>query len=299
MPIKQSWQQLAIVTKAEHADDIADFVTALGAVAVTLQDAADEAQFQLDPEHTPLWPRTVVVGLFELDNDVPAILARLKQMIPNDAIESEAFEVIEEQDWVRITQQHFKPQSFADKLWVYPSWLEPPEPHDGKTILKLDPGLAFGTGTHPTTSLCLGWLAEHAPEGLRVIDYGCGSGILALASLKLGAADTWATDHDEQALLATEQNAQLNTIDNKQLHIATPETLPAEPADLVLANILANPLVELAPKLTSLVKPGGTLLLSGILAAEESLVKTAYEPSFKFNATQELDGWLLLTGVRV
>jgi len=225
---------------------------------------------------------------------------------------------VADKEWERVWLEDFHPLSCGTRLWVCPTgW---PIPHPDATILWLDPGLAFGTGTHPTTALCLEWLDASLNPGATVVDYGCGSGILGLAALRLGAARAWAVDNDPQAILATVDNAAKNGIatqtvssscttpipeggdprleeSDAPLWVGLPEHLPQVKVDLLLANILARPLGELAPRLTALVRPGGNIVLSGILADQEKQVIAAYQPWFDFQPTVTREGWICLTGV--
>ena len=191
---------------------------------------------------------------------------------------------------------NFKPMRFGQRLWIVPSWHEAPEP-DAVNLL-LDPGLAFGTGTHPTTALCLEWLDGQQLQDLQVIDFGCGSGILAIGALLLGAERVVGTDIDPQALEASRDNAQRNGLADARLPLYLPEDMPSEPADVLVANILAGPLVSLAPQLTALVKPGGRIALSGILAEQRDEILTAYDSAFLLDPVAEQDGWIRVSGVR-
>lgn len=289
---RMSYLQISIITDPDDAERIADNLQALDALSVTLEDAKDEDLFQLEPEETPLWQQVLIKALFDEDCSPRSIINDLKLMLGRREPINYRIEKIADEDWVRLTQQHFKPQCYADSLWICPSWYD--EPLNG-TIVKIDPGLAFGTGTHPTTNLCLDWLAHNPPKNSLVIDYGCGSGILALAAVTLGASLVYATDHDEQALIATNNNAKLNdNITAKNLNVCYPNQLPDLKADMVIANILANPLIELEPTLAELIKPQGTLVLSGILEHEIQKITDAYAPHFTFVAVATKDQWALL-----
>lgn len=270
--------QLTIKTTAQQADDIADFLSELGALAVTFADAEDQPVFQIEPDETPLWDEVAINALFEKEAQCQAALASTRNEFSSLTLTANINEVIE-QDWVRVTQQQFQPQCFGSSLWICPAW-EDTSALEG-TIVRIDPGLAFGTGTHPTTAMCLEWLANNPPVDQVVIDYGCGSGILALAALALGAKEVWATDHDEQALEATHNNAQLNDfVNTENLNIISPAKMPDIQADTLLANILANPLISLAPALTNLTKNTGSLILSGLLKEEAEKVFAAYSSDF-------------------
>ena len=205
-------------------------------------------------------------------------------------------EKIEDQDWERSWMDNFHPMRFGERLWIVPSWHAAPEP-DAVNLL-LDPGLAFGTGTHPTTSLCLQWLDAQQLQGKTLIDFGCGSGILAIAGLLLGAEHAVGTDIDIQALEASRDNAQRNQVADDRFDLYLPEQMPDTPADVLVANILAGPLVSLAPQLASLVKPGGLLALSGILAEQTEEILQAYQGDFELDPVAEQDGWIRVSGKR-
>lgn len=285
--------KLSMVTEGDQAETLCESLTELGALSVSFRDAADEPIFQIHPDETPLWKNTKVDALFDENTTIETIIAALKQQ--NKAFTELDFtiEKIEEQDWVRITQQYFHPKQYNNTLWICPSWEKTDELQG--TIVKIDPGLAFGTGTHPTTALCLEWIAKNPPKDQTVIDYGCGSGILSLAALAMGAKKVWAIDHDTQALIATENNAKLNEFYNPHaLEITLPEDSSATQANLVIANILANPLIELAPKLINYLLPKGHLVLSGLLSNECDHVINAYDSKLKLIDRQDLDGWARL-----
>lgn len=289
------WNQLLFECNAADGDLLSDLLAEAGAEAVTLLDAADQPIFEPALGTTPLWDRTRVNGLFSADTDMDAVLADLARRLAPAPLPPYRIERLEDQDWNRAWMDRFQPMRFGQRLWIVPSWYQPPEP-DAVNIL-LDPGLAFGTGTHPTTRLCLEWLDAYAPDGLHVIDYGCGSGILAIAAACLGAASVWATDNDPQALLATRENAERNGV-NHALVTTLPEQGPAMIADVLLANILAGPLVILAERFAGRVKPGGTVVLSGILREQADEVRAAYEPWFDMAPTTVLEDWVRLEGRR-
>lgn len=205
-------------------------------------------------------------------------------------------EPLEDKDWERAWMDNYHPMSFGERLWICPSWSEPPQP-DAVNIM-LDPGLAFGTGTHPTTSLCLEWLDQHDVSGLEVIDFGCGSGILAIAAAMLGAKHVWAIDHDPQALIATRSNATQNHVEAK-ITVGRPDELPDLESELVLANILAGPLMSLAPILATHTKSGGQLILSGLLAKQAREVTEHYQPWFKMEPPHQKEDWILLEGKKI
>jgi ribosomal protein L11 methyltransferase len=285
------WQQITLTTNSDQSDMIADLLHENGALSVTFTDAKDEPLFQLQPEETPLWTHTEIKALFEMQDNISSIMQVISQeMLPHTF--SYNSERLEDQDWVRKTQQNFPAKQFANKLWVIPSWNDEKE-HAG-TIVKVDPGLAFGTGTHATTALCLEWLAKNPPLNESVIDYGCGSGILSLAALALGAEKVYAIDHDPQALEATQNNADLNAFPADALEILTCQQAPNIQVPLVIANILANPLLELKTTLQALTNSDATLVLSGILAAAADRIVSAYSDAFDLIEKVQQEEWVRL-----
>jgi ribosomal protein L11 methyltransferase len=265
-----------------------------GALSVTYQDAADESILEPGLGAHPVWSATRVVALFPEDGDAGRTTQRLREALPDAGIEPR-IERLEDRDWSSTWRETFHAMRFGAHLWVVPSGEQAPAA-DAVTI-HLDPGLAFGTGTHVTTALCLEWLDAHPPLEREVIDYGCGSGILAIAAGKLGARRVRAVDIDPQALLATRENAGHNGVD-RRVEVLPPEALDARPADLVIANILANPLIDLAETLAGRVTSEGHIVLTGILAEQADDVMTAYRPWFEFRDPVEREGWVLLEGVK-
>ena len=290
-----SWLQLRLAITPEQAPALEDQLLELGAVSVTFMDAEDQPIFEPDLGTTPLWSNTHLLALFEADTDGEALLQHLHLLWQAD-LPAHELEQIEDQDWERSWMDNFHPMRFGQRLWIVPSWHAAPEP-DAVNLL-LDPGLAFGTGTHPTTSLCLQWLDAQQLQGKTLIDFGCGSGILAIAGLLLGAEHAVGTDIDIQALEASRDNAQRNQIADEHFDLYLPEHMPAAPADVLVANILAGPLVSLAPQLASLVKPGGLLALSGILAEQTDEILQAYQGDFELDPVAEQDGWIRVSGKR-
>lgn len=288
-----AWLQIHIPSDAARTESLQDLLAELGANAVTCTDAADQPLFEPPPGATPLWQETVITALFESDTDPDLLRA---------AIESGAgeladyrHELIEDQPWERAWMADFHPMQFGQRLWIVPSWSEAPDPQG--VNLKLDPGLAFGTGTHETTSLCLQWLDGADLDGRTVLDFGCGSGVLAIAALLLGAGRADGCDLDPQALLASQDNARANGVASRlQCHL--PEAMPDASYDLVLANILAGPLVELAPLLARYCRPGADLVLSGILAEQSDEVLAAYHHDFELSAVAQKNDWVRIHGVR-
>lgn len=294
------WLNLYIDTNAQEAPALEDALLAVGAAAVTLEDNADQPILEPALGETPLWDNTRVTGLFDADINTDDCMERLQQALRVDALPPLRWEAIEDKDWEREWMSNYHPIHCGGPLWICPSWLEPPEPE--AVNLMLDPGLAFGTGTHPTTHLCLQWLASFgqriAPWSTQtVVDYGCGSGILGIAALLLGANSAVGVDIDPQALIATKSNTERNGLPAEQFPVFLPNRLEAsEPVDLVLANILAGPLAELAPTLADLTKSGGWLCLSGILEIQADVVMAAYAPWFDFEPIAVEGDWVRITG---
>lgn len=289
------WLQIRLAISPEQAETYEDALLEVGAVSVTFMDAEDQPIFEPELNTTPLWTHTHLLALFEAETDADLALAHLR-LLTNAELPEHSAEVIEDQDWERSWMADFQPMRFGQRLWIVPSWHAAPEP--GAVNLLLDPGLAFGTGTHPTTALCLEWLDGQDLKGCNVLDFGCGSGILAIAALLLGAELAVGTDIDVQALEASRDNAGRNGLAAERFPLYLPEDLPAEQADVLVANILAGPLVALAPQLTSLVKSGGRLALSGILAEQGEEVAAAYAQAFELDPIANRDGWVRITGRR-
>src|SRR5690606_15692501 len=289
------WLQLRLAISPEQAPALEDTLLEIGAVSVTFMDAEDQPIFEPDLGTTPLWSHTHLLALFEANVDEDHLLAHLQLLIGGELPEHQ-LERIEDQDWERSWMDGFQPMRFGQRLWIVPSWHAAPE-SDAVNLL-LDPGLAFGTGTHPTTALCLEWLDGQDLKGCNVLDFGCGSGILAIAALLLGAKKAVGTDIDVQALEASRDNAGRNNIAEALFPLYLPQDLPPVQADVLVANILAGPLVSLAPQLSSLVKPGGRLALSGILAEQGEEVAGAYAQDFDLDPIANRDGWVRITGRR-
>lgn len=286
------WIQLKIDTNNDLAESISEALSDLSALAVTLEDRADQPIFEPALGTTPLWKEVCVVGLFDAETAIEPIVDQLDKAFGSLQWSAEP---LEDRDWIREWMDSFEPMRFGQRLWIVPSWHSAPNEND--INLQLDPGLAFGTGTHPTTALCLEWLDANPPKNHTVIDYGCGSGILGIAALKLGATHCTSVDTDPQALEASHSNAEKNSVADK-VQLQLPEQAPIEAADLVLANILANPLIGLADKLASLTKQGGKIILSGILAEQASQVSDAYSPYFEMADPVQQEDWIRLDGIR-
>lgn len=287
--------KLKVTVPGPRVEPVEELLLELGALSTSLEDAGDHPLLEPLPGETPIWPEAVVAGMFDDDADAANLILALtaRSGIAPEAITRED---VEERDWVRTWMDDFSPMCFGSRLWIVPTGYEPPDP---KAVnLLLDPGLAFGSGTHPTTGLCLSWLDSNPPVGATVIDYGCGSGVLAIAALKLGARHALGVDVDPQALVATRENAKRNSITPEQLPVCLPADLQAVPADLLMANILSGPLVELAAALSRLVRPGGRLILSGLLGEQVDPVSAAYAGAFHMDEPVLREGWALLQGSR-
>ncbi|MGD9592124.1 MAG: 50S ribosomal protein L11 methyltransferase [Candidatus Berkiella sp.] len=286
-----SWVEISFETPQAQAQIWSDKLEALGAASVSFYDAGTTPILEPLPGETTLWHQVKVVGLFSQDDFNETIIHAIQKQLPHTPIQSA---VLAEQDWTRTWLEYFKPIQFGEKLWIVPTDASAPEQKDA-VIVRLDPGLAFGTGTHPTTALCLGWLDKNPPLNQTVLDYGCGSGILAIGALKLGAAHAFAIDYDPQALIATQENGLRNDIKANQLTVCLPENKPANlKAQTILANILAQPLISLSSVLTEHCTPGGNLVMSGLLVNQIDEVGAAYEPFFDIKDVQVQEEWALL-----
>lgn len=293
--MNMTWLRLTIQTCAEQVEPLVELIEAFAAVAISLNPESAEPLFG-SPEETPVyWRDTAVSALLPLETDMDILLACLRNRIGTENIRGHRIELLPDQEWVEAHKEGVTPLLFAGRLLVTPSWMPPAPGHP--CALVLDPGLAFGTGAHQTTALCLEWLAQWDCAGLTVIDYGCGSGILALAAARLGADRVLAVDIDTQAVKATRENARRNGLEARVI-AGLPEELPLPRADLVMANILLNPLLELAPRISGYAKARGQLLLSGILAVQVDSCLAAYARDFEFRDPWYKDEWALLHGIR-
>ncbi|MGX2029711.1 MULTISPECIES: 50S ribosomal protein L11 methyltransferase [Methylocaldum] len=289
------WRQLAITVDESLAEPVSDLLSNLGAVSVSFEDAGDQPLFEPRPGETPVWRQTKVIGLFDADANTNRIRNSVANQFGERVLQYQ-LEDLEDRVWERAWLDHFQPMRFGQRLWICPTGFEPPEPVAVNVVL--DPGLAFGTGTHPTTALCLEWLDGQDLAGKTVIDYGCGSGVLAVAALKLGAAKAYGVDIDPQALTASDENARKNGVEDR-LALGYPRELAAVRADVLVANILATPLIELAAEISEKVRPGGSLALSGILATQVENVRAAYASQFDFSPPVVREEWALLTGAKL
>ena len=289
------WIQLKIDTNAQNAEPLGDVLSDAGALAVTFLDAKDTPMYEPKPGEVMLWPDTRVVGLFDAQTNIESLINELVQSNKLSADIPWKADPLEDKDWEREWMDNFHPMQFGKKLWVCPSWRDVPNP--GAVNVMLDPGLAFGTGTHPTTSLCLQWLDSQSIQNKTFVDFGCGSGILGVAALKLGAEKGIGIDIDPQALQASMENARRNDVDSA-LEVFLPENQPSLQADFVFANILSGPLISLRETITAFCKPGGKLVLSGILAEQVPNIEKAYGKDFELEASK-IDGeWARVSGHR-
>lgn len=288
------WIQLKINATDKNAETLGDVLSDSGAVSVTFIDAKDNPVFEPMPGETLLWGETDVVALYEGETDMVQVMAYLNDQFGNDF--RYKLEPLEDKDWVREWMDQFHPMQFGKRLWICPSWREAPDPEAVNVML--DPGLAFGTGTHPTTALCLQWLDGQDLTGKTVVDFGCGSGILAIAALKLGAKRVVGVDIDPQAIQASRENAKRNGVEDK-IELYLPQDQPQDlVGDVLVANILAGPLEELAPLMQGLVKSGGPLALSGLLPSQAEKLREVYGQWFEMEAATEQDEWIRLNGIK-
>ncbi|WP_196138932.1 50S ribosomal protein L11 methyltransferase [Aliikangiella sp. G2MR2-5] len=290
------WLQLRLNTTEPHADNIGDALMEMGALSVTLMDAEDVPILEPAPGETPLWQNVHMMVLFDAETDTRGILDAWQQHPLSQHSSNEKFELLEDKDWEREWMERFEPLQFGEKLWICPSWK--PVPDESAVNVMLDPGLAFGTGTHPTTSLCLKWLDGLDLDGKTVIDYGCGSGILAIAALKLGAAKVYAVDIDEQAIIATKDNAERNGVMDERLLVGKPELVNGISTEIVVANILAGPLKELAAQISAHCQSHGRLALSGLLDVQSEEVNSCYQQWFDMEPAVYEQEWTRLSGIK-
>ena len=290
--------QVNIVVPSSHAELLSDELMEVGALSTAIEDAyagTDKEQPIFDEPNEPsaeIWEQSLIIAMFDADTDVDAAMALLPE---NMRPVKEAYTVtsVADQDWVKLTQSQFDPIHVSDRLWITPTWHEAPT--DGSINIELDPGLAFGTGSHPTTFLCLRWLDAHMPQGAAVLDYGCGSGILAITAAKLGAGKVVGVDIDKQAIRASHDNATQNQVN---IEVYLPDAQPEGQFDVVVANILANPLRMLGQMLAGRVKTDGQIVLSGILAEQVDEIAALYQQWFDMKPATIQDGWACLFGTK-
>ena len=294
-----TWLSIAIETDCQHAEALADALLEAGALSASIEDAdagtaAETPQFgEPGSVTTPGWDRSRVIALLEAGADASALVAACAPLAGLVDIPSFTQEEVAEQNWVQLTQSQFDPIRVSDRLWIVPSWHVAPDPE--AIVLVLDPGMAFGTGSHPTTRLCLEWLERTVSTDISILDYGCGSGILAIAAAKLGAKEVLGVDIDLQAVSAAKSNAELNTV-SARFEDSTKEIKGQ--FDIVVANILSNPLKALAPAICAHVRPGGRLALSGILTEQSDDLIEAYSPYVALSVADSRDGWVCLAGIK-
>ncbi|VAW63746.1 Ribosomal protein L11 methyltransferase [hydrothermal vent metagenome] len=294
------WIQLTLQTDKIHSDKAEQALLDAGALSVTYRDAEDKPVLEPLPGETPLWENIILTGLFDADINTDALTQQITSQLGEQSTliyEEPKIEVLQDKNWIRAWMDDYKPMQFGSRLWVCPKHLPPPQPQ--AVNLMLDPGLAFGTGTHPTTALCLEWLDAADISNKQVLDFGCGSGVLAIAALLLGGAHCDGTDIDPQAIISSRDNAEANQVSH-QLALYLPENRAHEKTqqsyDLVLANILAGPLTELAEQLASYCKPGGDIVLSGILDTQAEVIIAAYSPWFELQPVAQKGDWIRVTG---
>ena len=296
-----SWIEVSICVTRQDAATAEEVLEQLGALAVTLEDGEDNPVLEPGPGETPLWPSVEVRGLFESDMDRNHVMTRLQAVPGAERPGNLRWRDVGDQDWERAWMDRFRPMRFGRNLWIVPGGMTLPEDCDlsepGHTEIMLDPGLAFGTGTHPTTALCLEWLDGQSLEGQWVVDYGCGSGILGIAAALKGARRVICVDNDPQALEATVLNARRNRVE-EQVTCHLPDDCPEVSVSLVLANILAQPLIDLAPRLLGMLEPGGNLVLSGVLDEQVQTVADSYRQQLQSLTAKSLDGWSRIHGVK-
>ncbi|MET0225115.1 MAG: 50S ribosomal protein L11 methyltransferase [Dokdonella sp.] len=296
------WLELSLTIHASDQERIELALEEIGALAVTLLDADADTPNEraiLEPGvgETPVWGEISLSALFDADSDRAGLVHVLTDLLPDLAPERIVFREVADQDWTRVWMDQFQPMRFGRRLWIYPSNIEPPQGDADTVVVRLDPGLAFGTGTHPTTALCLEWLDGIDLAGKQVIDYGCGSGVLAIAALKLGAAHVIGIDNDPQALASSHDNAGRNGI-TERLDLYAPEDFHAVMADVLVANILAGPLTQLAPHFAACVKPGAPLALSGILQDQAAELVQRYGEWFVDLVVATSEDWVRISGTR-
>ena len=289
------WMQLTLNTDKENADFISEILMGLDSVSVTFSDTVDEEIFEPPVGETPLWSETTITALFPLDVDQEHVKNTLLELCN---IQECSFELLKDRVWEDECKKDFHAMLFGKNIWICPSWEDASNLSEGSVIIDMDPGLAFGTGTHQTTDLCLQYLDNNPPKDFRVVDYGSGTGVLAIAAAKLGAKSVIAVDNDPQAVIATKENIKTNNVGDIVSVLHSNEEGKLDKVDLLIANILANPLVELSSHLSNLVKTGGKIVLSGILDEQLEMVKNTYGESFSNINIERKDQWCRIDGVR-
>lgn len=288
--------QLTLAIGSADPEPYEDALLAVGASSITLEDAADDPVLEPAPGTTPLWPTVRLKALFDASVDRDALLLGLTQLLPSP-LPPIALEDIADRHWEREWLKDFRPMRFGTRLWVCPAGMRPEPAEPAAVFVDLDPGLAFGTGTHPTTALCLEWLDSAPLQAKTILDYGCGSGVLAIAAVMLGADRAFAVDIDPQAIVATSENAQRNDVADR-LNATSVGQLEATTCDIVLANILAEPLEQLASHLAHLVRPGGSIVLSGLLQSQAAQLAALYSAWFDMSPVATREDWARLSGTK-
>jgi ribosomal protein L11 methyltransferase len=289
------WMQLTLETSKDQADFVSEVLMGLDSVSITFSDTHDDEIFEPPVGETPLWPDTTIKALFTLEVDQAHVQAMLMQLCQ---IENTSFELLKGRDWEDECKKDFHAMRFGQRLWICPSWEDVSKLPNDAVVIDMDPGLAFGTGTHQTTDLCLQYLDENPPIGQSVIDYGSGTGVLAIASVKLGAKSAIAIDNDPQAVLATINNIKINQVDDQITVLHSDEESDLSKVDLLIANILANPLADLCQHFSGLVKVGGKITLSGILKEQLDMVLDVYAEFFENLVVEQKDEWYRVDGIR-
>lgn len=290
-----SWIQLSLEIAEHEAELASDLFSEAGAVSVSFEDAGNQPLFQVGTDEVGLWQSVKVIGLFAIDVDVDTVELLLSSQLEGINAFNWQHEQLDDQVWEVAWKDHFKPMRFGERLWVCPTNAETPSAD--ALCIRMEPGLAFGTGTHPTTALCLEWLDGQHLQSKTVIDFGCGSGVLGIAAALLGAEHVWAVDVDPDAVDASHENASKNSV-SSVIDVCLAKDFQIDKVDLVLANILANPLIELKPTLTNMLVSQGKLVLSGILENQAEMIIQEYENDFRFGEIAEIDGWVRLVGTK-
>jgi ribosomal protein L11 methyltransferase len=290
------WWQLSVQSDPQQLAQTEQALLELGALSLSISDARDEPIYEPLPGEEPLWSLSVITALFDQEQDIETLFDGLVARLPSQQLASIRKSKLADQQWERVHLERYQPMPFGQRLWVCPSWIDPPQA-DACNII-LDPGIAFGTGSHPTTALCLEYLDRYPPVSMRVMDYGCGSGILAIAAARLGAKHIDCIDIDPQALNATIDNIGRNALDPERfsVYLPTAQSLPA--VDYLIANILAGPLQELEPLFAEVTRPGGRILLSGILDHQVDHLLSVYARHFELDTATIRDQWCRISGTR-
>ena len=290
------WQEITFELSSAEVTDYEDALMSLGALSITLRDAEDQPILEPPPASTPIWNKVLLTAMFDGSSNPAEIADQLRTELNLSSMPGYRVAELEDREWRRTWMDYFKPMRFGERLWICPSGYEQPA-DENSVIVDLDPGLAFGTGSHPTTALCMQWLDQHNMQGKVVVDFGCGSGILAIAAAKLGAKLVYAIDNDPQALEATLTNAQHNEVAHI-IQLAEAKTLAEASVDILVANILLKPLLELRDGFHRLLKPDGLLVLSGLLAGQQKTLENAYQQQFTFEACESLQEWVRLVACK-